>query len=130
MSNNRAKECAKGCLERIVELIERRRAAEEIRDTKLISDIDIEIQESAYGIAVRSDWTSVGDKMSAAEFYILLAGGGPAARLRGDLNEHGEPSTTYIEYQDWFEPWEEYLETSREERDMLKEYAEHFYFGE
>ena len=60
---------------------------------------------------------------------ILLCTGGPAVRIVGDLNEHGEPDTARIEYQDWFTYWER-LPIKREQEDLLLDYARCFYFGE
>jgi hypothetical protein len=65
-----------------------------------------------------------------AEFTILLATGGPACRLIGDLNEHGEPENVRIEGQDWGTPWTELRPTTEEERAALETYARTFYFGE
>ena len=41
-------------------------------------------------------------------YEILLCTGGPAARIVGELNEDGEPTTARLEHQDWGTPWTEY----------------------
>jgi hypothetical protein len=46
----------------------------------------------------------VGAKPS--EFMILLCTGGPAVRIRGELDRYSEPEKPRIEYQDWFTPWQ------------------------
>lgn len=68
------------------------------------------IQESVLSVEVRSGWYSPagGNADSApAEYRILLTTGGPACQLVGELNEHGEPETAYLEHQDWGTPWTE-----------------------
>lgn len=67
------------------------------------------IQEDALSIEVRSAWTVLGEPMEASEFAILIATGGPAVRIRGTLGNHGEPDRAWMEVQDWWKPWTEYL---------------------
>mgnify|MGYP001564182551 CR=1 FL=1 len=86
------------------------------------------ITESAYGIQVRSDWVTPGEPFGASEYTILLAGGGPALRIIGDI-EHDQPYTALLEYQDWFTPWEEFIIGEEEDREALLKYASEFYFG-
>lgn len=87
------------------------------------------IQEDALSVQVRSDWYSPGDEDGAkpAEFEILLTTGGPALRIIGDLDEHGQPTRARMEHQDWGTPWQELFEA---DRDVLLTYAQQFYFGE
>ena len=87
-----------------------------------------EITESALSVQVRSGWVDSGaDNMGAEEYCVLLSTGGPALRLTGDLNAHGDPETARLEYQDWGTPWTEYGDA---DRDVLLRFAAHFYFGE
>ena len=65
--------------------------------------------------------------MEAAEFCILLTTGGPAVRIRGELDEYNEPRRAWLEVQDWFLPWTEYVCA---DSDVLLNYARCFYFGE
>ncbi|MDD5510450.1 MAG: hypothetical protein PHI12_06555 [Dehalococcoidales bacterium] len=83
-------------------------------------------------LEVRSDWHTPGDDdfNKPAEYKILLCTGGPACRIVGDLDEHGQPDRARIEYQDWFTPWIELVDITSEERDALLAYAQQFYFGE
>ena len=67
------------------------------------------IQEAALSVAVRPDWTSLDEKMTPTEFLVLLTTGGPAVRIRGELDRHGEPDRAWLEVQDWGKPWTEYL---------------------
>lgn len=67
------------------------------------------IHEDALSVEVRSGWTVLGQPMEASEFVILIATGGPAVRIRGTLGNHGEPDRAWLEVQDWYKPWTEYL---------------------
>jgi hypothetical protein len=60
-------------------------------------------------------------------YSITLAGGGPAMRISGELDEHNQPTTARLEYQDWFTPWTEFTGI---EENLLLEVANHHYFGE
>jgi len=87
------------------------------------------INEDPLCVEVRSDWHTPGEDNEAAEYTVLLCTGGPAVRIRGDLNRD-EPENAVLEYQDWFTPWEQYHNTTRDEGDALLTYARQFYFGE
>lgn len=89
-------------------------------------DAEQRIQEDALSVEVRSGWVSLGEPMEAEEFTILLGTGGPAMRIRGEL-DRGEPSRAWLEVQDWFTPWTQYFGASQE---TLLTYARQFYFGE
>lgn len=74
------------------------------------------IQEDALSVQVRSGWYQPGcaadDIMrKPCEYEILLCTGGPAARIIGQVSDHGEPETATIEVQDWFQPWTAYYPT-------------------
>jgi len=62
------------------------------------------------------------------EFTILLCTGGPAVRIIGELNEHQEPESARIEYQDWFTAWEDMPLTSEQQEKVLT-YCRQFYFA-
>jgi len=104
-------------------------------DGELQKDADAvreRIQEGPLSVEVRSDWHAPGDEGDAskpAEFCILLSTGGPALRICGDLNEHGQPSRAYLQYQDWGTPWTDYFPGSGS-GDVLLTYCQQFYFGE
>lgn len=88
------------------------------------------IEQDALEVQVRSDWHSPGDSdWSLNQFYILLCTGGPAVRIMGELDEYGQPTRAWVEYQDWGTPWSERV---NEIGDMgaLVDYASCFYFGE
>lgn len=99
----------------------------EIGSCESREDAEQRIQEDALEVQVRSGWHEPGDsEAEPEEFYILLCTGGPAVRIRGGLNR-GEPTRAWIEYQDWFEPWKEYIGADQA---TLLAYCEQFYFGE
>lgn len=85
-------------------------------------------QESALSVEVRSGWNSPGSGMEAEDFMILLSTGGPALRIRGELDQHAEPSRAWLEYQDWGTPWTEYHGENYSASDLL-EFCGVFYFG-
>ena len=82
------------------------------------------IQEDPLSVEVRSGWVSIGGNMEPEEFQILLCTGGPAVRIMGELDEHGEPSRAWLEYQDWGTPWTHYA--TRGAQDALLAYAREF----
>jgi hypothetical protein len=90
------------------------------------------IAEDPLEISVRSDWHTPGDKdlRKPSEYLILLCTGGPAVRIIGDLNEHQEPESARLQFQDWFTPWEPLLPLEDGEHEALLTYAQQFYFGE
>lgn len=90
-----------------------------------------QIDEAPLEVSVRGDWHTPGDQEAGepTEYYILLGTGGPAARIRGEL-DRGQPSTAVFEYQDWFKPWTAANNLSNEETSTLLEYAQQFYFGD
>lgn len=89
--------------------------------------IDEHLHNIPLAIEVRSGWQPVGETLEPAEFAILLSTGGPACRIRGELNEHNEPDRAWLEYQDWFMPWAQYVGL---DSDVLVEFARSFHFGE
>ena len=89
-------------------------------------DAEQRIQEDPLAIDFRSDWVSKPSEMEPAEFAILLCTGGPAVRIRGEL-DRGQPVRAWLEYQDWGTPWTQYFDA---DSDRLCEYASRFYYGE
>ncbi len=90
-------------------------------------DAVIRILDDALSVEVRSGWASPGDTLTAGEFCILISTGGPAVRIRGELDEHLEPRRAWLEVQDWGTPWSQYFDASQE---TLLTYARCFYYGE
>jgi hypothetical protein len=102
-------------------------------------DAEQRIQEDPLSLEVRSGWTTLGEPLQAEEFNILLATGGPAVRIVGELDQ-GQPTRAWLEVQDWFTPWTQYFgvtdpndpgaRTNLPSQDVLLAYASQFYFGE
>lgn len=65
------------------------------------------LEENPLDIQFRSGWESNRDELTPSEFAILLCTGGPAVRIRGELNHNGYPSRAWVEYSDWGIPWTE-----------------------
>lgn len=84
------------------------------------------IQEDPLSVEVRSGWGNVGDDLRAEEFSILLCTGGPAVRIRGEL-DNGQPCRAWMEYQDWGTGWTQFFDASQ---DTLLAYCSEFYFGD
>lgn len=116
-----------------------RERVEELIDDGTIEDFDgfewdedearEAIQEDALEIQVRSDWYTPGsDIPKPSEFYILLCTGGPAVRIIGELDEHGQPDRARIEHQDWGTPWTQYYIMDEAKREALLTYCQQFCF--
>jgi hypothetical protein len=107
---------------------ELREAAGECKDRE---EAETRIQEDALSVEMRGAWytydTEPSDVAKPVEFKILLATGGPAVQIRGELDDHGEPYRAWLEVQDWGTPWTRYFDISQ---DTLLAYARCFYFGE
>lgn len=89
------------------------------------------IHEAPLSVEVRSGWYQPGaaDVQEPTEYQILLATGGPATRITGDLDGYAQPDTARLEYQDWGTPWTPHPLTGEEREDVLT-FAQSFYFGE
>ena len=80
------------------------------------------LEENPLEIQYRSGWESDTSDLTPHEFSILLCTGGPAVRIRGELDHNGYPSRARIEYQDWGTPWSElplYQSTALEYAQLL-----------
>jgi hypothetical protein len=53
-------------------------------------------------------------------YYVTLAGGGPAARLKVTLDEYGEIETATLQFCDWFEPW---TDAPHQDSELVERYA-------
>lgn len=95
--------------------------------------IEQRIQECPLSVQVRGGWYSPGqahDRIGEPEeFEILLSTGGPALRIRGELDEHCEPSRAWLEFQDWGTPWTEFHGEGAPAQDTLLTFCRVFYFG-
>lgn len=107
----------------IDELAELETAAGDCTDQ---DDAQQRIYDDPLSVEVRSDWTTPGEELTPSEFCILLCTGGPAVRIRGELDGSGEPSRAWLEYQDWGTPWTHYVGA---DSDVLVRYASNFFAG-
>jgi hypothetical protein len=94
-------------------------------ECKSIEDAAERIQEDALSVEVRSGWVTPGADMAPEDFAILLCTGGPAARIRGELDESGTPYRAWLEVQDWGKPWTQYFPA---DEGVLLAYARCFVF--
>ena len=134
----------------IVELVQNYRAAINDReDHRAFEEAEQAIHEDPLEIKMRSGWQDPGDRPLSGdgEFFILLSTGGPATRIFGELYR-GSIDSAVFQGQDWFEAWRnvdlyEYEQLPNEDKpealhdlsaedikDHLKEYANHFYWGD
>lgn len=97
----------------------------EERETR-IEALQDEIREAPLSVQVRSGWTDPGALMEAEEFEILLTTGGPALRIMGDLDVHGEPRRAYMQVQEWGVPWTDYYESGND--GLLLWFAGYFHY--
>lgn len=112
----------------IVEMVDALQMARDADDSDALETAEQAIHCDALSVEVRSDWVQPGDKMTPAQFNILLCTGGPAVRIMGDLDEYGQPRCAWLECQDWFTPWVRVNDGINQ--DVLLAYASCFYFGE
>ena len=99
--------------------------AESIRE-RMMNDFVLSLE-------LRNGWYTPGQaEVEPTEFRILLCTGGPAVMIVGDLDEHSEPDSARLQYQDWGTPWTNYplSDTTSEEDAALLRYCHTFYFGE
>ena len=99
-------------------------------DSDDMDDAQQDIDQSALDVQVRDGWKSPGAESDGPEeFEILISTGGPASRIVGDLDEHGQVVNARFEFQDWFKPWTA-AHLSDGENATILEWAQTFYFGE
>lgn len=117
--------------ESIKEMVEAMRVADESEDQSAIEAAREAIEQDPLSVEVRGGWRSAGelDDGIPEEFKILLATGGPAVRIVGELNR-GEVTAARLEAQDWFLPWTEYRNGPSDYESVLLDYCRCFYFGE
>jgi hypothetical protein len=126
-----AKAQAAAQLASIVEMVGKLNREQEARNDDAYISAQEDIQMDALEVCVRSGWTPCADvPFRAEEFMILLCTGGPAVRIVGTLDEHMQPDSARLEYQDWFTPWAPYVCPTETESDALLTYCQQFYFGE
>jgi len=108
----RAKNTSENCLDELKNLMDRYLEA---GNSDEMEEAEREIKESVYGVG------------TVKNFILTLAGGGPAVRLFGELDQD-YPATVSLQYQDWGTPWIDYPLSSEDEGKLL-EICNMFYFG-
>jgi len=127
MSNdNNAKDQAGAQYHSIEELINDLKQAKTDQEKE---NIEQQINETPLSIESRSGWHIPGQEIKDEEYNILLCTGGPAVRIIGDLDIYLQPHTVQLEYQDCGTLWTEYYLT-KEEKEILLQFANKFFFGE
>lgn len=91
------------------------------------------IHEHPLSVEVNDGWRIPGERVgphpTPEKFRILLSTGGPACRIAGTLDEHGEPERCWMEYQDWGTPWIAMHDFPNVPHGILLRYCQQFYFG-
>ena len=128
--NARAVDCARYWVESIREMVGAIAAAEQSGDEEAADSAREAATESVLSVEVRDGWRTPGsDSLGPEEFLILLATGGPAARIVGELGEYNQPERIRVQWQDWFTPWTD-LATVEADDEALTAFAAQFYFGD
>lgn len=101
-------------------------------DEAAIEAAEQAVHELPLSLLVRDGWRQLGaDAGAPEEFELLLATGGPAVRIWGELDEYAQPKEDrcFLQWQDWFTPWED-LGLDTLEREVVRQFAQQFHFGE
>lgn len=116
-----------GSIEEMLADLEKAQDADGDRASNSLEDAERAIHESVLSVSVRDGWRQPGtvSEEGAIEYEILLSTGGPALRIWGELNQHDEPHTAVLQWQDWGTPWTRY---PAPEATLLR-FARCFYFG-
>jgi hypothetical protein len=88
-----------------------------------------ELREQPASIQVKSGWHDSPSDFKAEQFKIELSGGGPATRIIGELDNHGEVWSVKPQHQHWGVPWTD-LDIDKEQATAVKWFASLFYYGE
>lgn len=128
-NDERAKEWSEANPEDAAELAELEKAAGDCADQ---DHARTRIDEDPLSVLVRGDWYTPGtlkaEDCQPVEYEILLCTGGPACRIRGELDDNCEPDTARLQHQDWGTPWTDWPLTSEDEEAILT-YARCFYYS-
>jgi hypothetical protein len=130
-----AEENARAWISSIVEMVAALTAAHDLENDDAqdaaLANAEQTIRESVLSVQVRSGWYdpcgSTETSSAPAEYEILLTTGGPACRIIGELNEHGDPTCAELQKQGWGTPWARVTESRR---NALLTFAQQFYYGE
>ena len=125
---NHALQNAISTIETMVEDFKKDQQLQESNDYNQQDELRESILNNALSVEFRSGWySSPEDEKKAEEFRILLAWGGPALRIIGELDDYG-PVNPKLQYQDWGTPWTDF-EITENQQDALNWFCNCFYFG-
>ena len=125
---NHALQNAISTIETMVEDFKKDQQLQESNDYNQQDELRESILNNALSVEFRSGWySSPEDEKKAEEFRILLAWGGPALRIIGELDDYG-PVNPKLQFQDWGTLWTD-LEITEDQQDALNWFCNCFYFG-
>ena len=125
---NHALQNAISTIETMVEDFKKDQQLQESNDYNQQDELRESILNNALSVEFRSGWySSPEDEKKAEEFRILLAWGGPALRIIGELDDYG-PVNPKLQYQDWGTPWIDF-EITEDQQKALNWFCNCFYFG-
>lgn len=88
-------------------------------DTEPTSDDRADGIDDEYVARQRIEEMSYGIEKETV-YYVTLAGGGPAARLKVWPDRYGEVAEASLQYCDWFEPW---TDAPHQDPEIVERYA-------
>ena len=125
---NHALQNAISTIETMVEDFKKDQQLQEFNDYDQQDELRESILNNALSVEFRSGWySSPEDEKKAEEFRILLAWGGPALRIIGELDDYG-PVNPKLQFQDWGTLWTD-LEITEDQQEALNWFCNCFYFG-
>ena len=125
---NHALQNAISTIETMVEDFKKDQQLQESNDYNQQDELRESILNNALSVEFRSGWySSPEDEKKAEEFRILLAWGGPALRIIGELDDYG-PVNPKLQFQDWGTLWTD-LEITEDQQEALNWFCNCFYFG-
>ena len=125
---NHALQNAISTIETMVEDFKKDQQLQEANDYNQQDELRESILNNALSVEFRSGWySSPEDEKKAEEFRILLAWGGPALRIIGELDDYG-PVNPKLQFQDWGTLWTD-LEITEDQQEALNWFCNCFYFG-
>ena len=125
---NHALQNAISTIETMVEDFKKDQQLQESNDYNQQDELRESILNNALSVEFRSGWySSPEDEKKAEEFRILLAWGGPALRVIGELDDYG-PVNPKLQFQDWGTLWTD-LEITEDQQEALNWFCNCFYFG-
>ena len=125
---NHALQNAISTIETMVEDFKKDQQLQEFNDYDQQDELRESILNNALSVEFRSGWySSPEDEKKAEEFRILLAWGGPALRIIGELDDYG-PVNPKLQFQDWGTLWTDF-EITEDQQKALNWFCNCFYFG-